>query len=64
MSPHDERRKTRPDAGVAALARDEDTDISMPDSARRRVLPWIIAGIAAVTALIAVGAAVVASGVL
>ena len=33
---HDERRKTRPDAGVAALARDEDTDISMPDPARRR----------------------------
>ncbi len=61
---HDERRKTRADAGVSALARDEDTDISVPDRARRRMLPWIIAGIAVVTALIAVGAAIVFSGVL
>ena len=30
----DERRKTRPDAGVAALARDEDTEFSAPERAR------------------------------
>jgi len=61
---HDERRKTRPGAGVADLARDEDTDISTPDSARHRVLPWIVAGLAAVTAVAAVAVALVASGVL
>jgi serine/threonine protein kinase len=61
---HGERRKTRSDAGVAALARDEDTDISMPDPARRRMLPWIVAGIAAVTAVIAIAAAILAAGVL
>ncbi|MEU1971663.1 serine/threonine-protein kinase [Microbacterium sp. NPDC019599] len=60
----DERRKTRPGAGVAELARDEDTDISVSSSPRRRVLPWVVAGIAALVALAAIGVALLASGVL
>jgi serine/threonine protein kinase len=46
------RRKTRPGAGMAALARDEETEFSAPDGARP-VLPWVIA--AAVAVVVAVG---------
>ena len=60
----DERRKTRPGVGVAALARDEDTDFAAPSPAHRRVLPWVVAGIAAATALIAIAVAAVTAGVL
>ncbi len=42
------RRKTRPDAGLAALARDEDTEFSSPAPSRGRALPWILAGVSAI----------------
>ncbi len=42
------RRKTRPDAGVAALARDEDTEFSSPAPARSRALPCVVGGNAAI----------------
>ena len=44
----EDRRKTRPDDGVAALARDEDTDFTSPARTRSRAMPWIIAGVSAV----------------
>jgi serine/threonine protein kinase len=56
-------RKARGGAGVAALARDEDTDISAPPRSRASVLPWIVGvgvgvlvgGGVAVAALLAAG---------
>ncbi len=60
----DERRKTRPGAGVAGLARDEDTEFSAPE-ASSRAMPWLIA--AAIAAVVAVGGilvALLATGVL
>jgi serine/threonine protein kinase len=60
----DDRRKTRPGAGVAGLARDEDTEFSAPDEPRR-AMPWLIA--AAIAAVVTVGgilAALLATGVL
>ena len=60
----EERRKTRPGAGVAALARDEETALSPPDGARP-ALPWVI--VAAVAVVVAVGGiltALLATGVL
>lgn len=60
---HD-RRKARPGVGVAALARDEDTDISAPGEAPRRALPWVVAAAAGVVAVVAVVTALVVSGVL
>lgn len=57
-------RKRPVGAGVAALVRDEDTDISAPSRARTRVLPWVVGvgagvvagGAIAVAALLAAGA--------
>ncbi len=60
----EERRKTRPGAGVAALARDEDTEFSAPERART-VTPWVIA--AAIAVVVAAGGiltALLATGVL
>jgi serine/threonine protein kinase len=60
----DERRKTRPETGVAGFARDEDTDFTGPERPRT-VIPWVI-GIA-IAAVIAVGGiltALLASGVI
>lgn len=51
----EERRKHAPGAGVAQLARDEDTDFTGPDTARP-VLPWVLGA--------AIGAVVVAGGIL
>ena len=49
----EETRKTRTESGVAALARDEDTEFSSPTPQRRRALPWVITGIAAAAVLVA-----------
>ena len=60
----DERRKSSPGLGVAALARDEDSDVTGLASPRR-VLPWVIA--AAIAAVVLVGGiltALLATGVL
>ena len=60
----EERRKTRPGGGVAALARDEETQFSSADGPRP-VMPWLLA--AAVAAVVAVGGiltALLATGVL
>ncbi|MET0828963.1 MAG: serine/threonine-protein kinase [Microbacterium sp.] len=51
----EERRKSRPGAGVAGLARDEDTEFSAPDRSRR-MRPWVIGA--------AVAVVVVAGGIL
>jgi hypothetical protein len=60
----DERRKTRPGAGMAALARDEETDFTGPEQPRR-VMPWVIgAAIAAVVAVGGILTALLATGVL
>ncbi|MEZ3159087.1 serine/threonine-protein kinase [Microbacterium sp. BWT-B31] len=48
-------RKTRSGSGVAALARDEDTEISAPARRRARVLPWVVG----IGAGVVVGAAAV-----
>ena len=61
---HDGRRKTRPEAGVASLARDEDTDISATPAPRMRVLPWVIAAVAGAVAIAAVVGALFVAGVL
>jgi len=61
---HEGRRKTRAEAGVAGLARDEDTDISASPAPRPRVLPWIIAGLAGAVAIAAVVSALFVTGVL
>lgn len=53
----DERRKTHPGVGVAALVRDEDTDISTPTSPRRPVWPWAFAAAAGAIVVVA-GAAI------
>jgi serine/threonine protein kinase len=59
-----ERRKTRPGAGMAALARDEETDFTGPEQPRR-VMPWVIgAAIAAVVAVGGILTALLATGVL
>jgi len=52
------RRKSHPDAGVASLARDEDTEFSAPSPKRGRALPWVLGGVAAV---VVSGAAVLAT---
>ena len=58
-------RKARPDAGVAALARDEDTEFSSPAPSRSRALPWILAGLSAiVVSAAAIVVTLVATGVL
>jgi serine/threonine protein kinase len=60
----EERRKTRPGAGMAALARDEETDFTGPEQPRR-VMPWVIgAAIAAVVAVGGILTALLATGVL
>ena len=59
----DERRKTRPGAGVAGLARDEDTDFAAPDRPRR-VLPWVAAAIGVVVVVGGTVTALLLSGVL
>jgi len=61
---HEGRRKTRPEAGVASLARDEDTDISASPVPRPRALPWVIAGVAAAAGIAAVVGALFVTGVL
>ena len=59
------QRKTRPDAGVAALARDEDTEFSSPAPSRRRALPWVLAGASAIAvSVVAVVVTLFATGVL
>jgi serine/threonine protein kinase len=59
------QRKTRPDAGVAALARDEDTEFSSPAPTRGRALPWILAGASAIAvAVVAVVVTLFATGAL
>jgi serine/threonine protein kinase len=61
----DVRRKSAPGAGVAGLARDEDTEFSAPDRPGRRRTPWIIgAAIGIVVAAAAVAAALLGTGVL
>ncbi len=59
---HSGRRKVRTASGVAALARDEDTDISGQSRRASRAVPWLLgaialvaAGAVAVTALFATG---------
>jgi len=59
----DERRKTRPGAGVAGLARDEDTDFSAPDRPRR-MLPWVAAAVGLVVVVGGTVTALLLSGVL
>jgi serine/threonine protein kinase len=60
----EERRKARPGAGMAALARDEETDFTGPEQPRR-VMPWVIgAAIAAVVAVGGILTALLATGVL
>jgi serine/threonine protein kinase len=60
----EERRKTCPGAGMAALARDEETDFTGPEQPRR-VMPWVIgAAIAAVVAVGGILTALLATGVL
>jgi serine/threonine protein kinase len=59
------QRKTRPDAGVAALARDEDTEFSSPAPSRGRALLWILAGASAIAvAVVAVVVTLFATGAL
>ena len=59
------QRKTRPDAGVAALARDEDTEFSSPAPSRGRALPWVLAGASAIAvSVVAVVVTLFATGVL
>jgi eukaryotic-like serine/threonine-protein kinase len=59
------QRKTRPGAGVAALARDEDTEFSSPASSRGRALPWVLAGASAIAvSAVAVVVTLFATGVL
>ena len=59
------QRKTRPEAGVAALARDEDTEFSSPAPSRGRALPWVLAGASAITvSVVAVVVTLFATGVL
>jgi serine/threonine protein kinase len=60
----EERRKTNPGTGMAALARDEETDFTGPEQPRR-VMPWVIgAAIAAVVAVGGILTALLATGVL
>jgi serine/threonine protein kinase len=59
------QRKTRHDAGVAALARDEDTEFSSPAPSRGHALPWILAGASALAvAVVAVVVTLFATGAL
>ncbi len=61
----DVRRKSAPGAGVAGLARDEDTEFSAPDPPRRRRTTWIIAAaIGVVVTAAGVAAALLGTGVL
>ncbi|GAA1952846.1 serine/threonine-protein kinase [Microbacterium aquimaris] len=57
------RRKTKPRTGVAALARDEDTEFTSPEQARRRMVPWAVA-LAAVAGAVGVVASLVVAGVI
>ena len=63
--PHEGRRKARPDAALAGLVRDEDTEISSVTRSPKHVGPWIVAGAAGLGLVVAVIAAVLAfTGVL
>ena len=55
----EERRKYRGGTGVAALARDEDTDLSAPSGGAKRVPAWVYATIAAAVVLVGTVATVV-----
>jgi serine/threonine protein kinase len=58
-------RKARPGSGVAALVRDEDTDISAPARRGHSALPWLVGiGAGVVAGAAAVVAALLAAGVL
>ncbi|MET0297583.1 MAG: serine/threonine-protein kinase [Microbacterium sp.] len=64
---HVPRRKTRAEAGVRGLARDEDTAISTPPAPRATVRPGLVIGIAAgavVTAAAAVVTVLLATGII
>jgi serine/threonine protein kinase len=57
------RRKTRDTVGVAALARDEDTEISAPARPRRKALPWVLVAVGGtVVAAIAVAVGILLGG--
>ncbi len=58
-----DRRKLRPQAGVAGYARDEDTEFTSPGRVRGRALPWLIAA-AVVVVISAVAVTLVLTGVL
>ena len=59
------QRKTRPGTGLAALARDEDTEFSSPAPSRGRALPWVLAGASAIAvSVVAVVLTLFATGVL
>jgi eukaryotic-like serine/threonine-protein kinase len=60
----DETRKSRPGTGVAGLARDEDTELSGHDRARRRIPGWAYAVIATAVAVIGVVSGVLLTGAL
>lgn len=61
---HSGRRKTRTTSGVAALARDEDTDISGPDRRAAAAVPWLLGAAALVAAGAVAVSALFATGVL
>ena len=59
------QRKTRPGTGLAALARDEDTEFSSPAPSRGGALPWVLAGASAIAvSVVAVVITLFATGVL
>ena len=59
------QRKTRPGTGLAALARDEDTEFSSPTPSRGGALPWVLAGASAIAvSVVAVVITLFATGVL
>lgn len=61
---HSSRRKVRTGSGVAGLARDEDTDISVQERGGRRAMPWLLGASAFVAAAAVAVAALFATGVL
>ncbi|QKJ18464.1 serine/threonine-protein kinase [Microbacterium hominis] len=58
------RKPAHDRAGVAALARDEDTDISAPDPRRPRIAPWAVAAAAVGAVVVAVLATIVITAVM
>jgi serine/threonine protein kinase len=61
----DQTRKARPGSGVAALARDEDTEISAPARRGRSAVPWVVGiGAGVVVGAGAVVVTLLAAGVL